>query len=196
MRSVAGVVVSVVAVVGLVGCSSPKEPLPGLTASATVTAAPTPTPSPTIDYSDAELGIVFEDDTDLTGDEAEVYHWAAVYETEYWRTMTTNTLSPKFSTIASPEIQSLMQQIADGNAAIQLKTGGALHVDVREVAVDGETARAVVCVDYRDVTATDPNGSYTAAEVGYGETTREELSLARVADQTWIVLTSTVTPTC
>ena len=104
MRPVACVVMSVVVVGVLVGCTSPQEPLPGLTASATVTAAPsaTPTPSPTIDYSNPELGIVFEDDPDLTGDEAEVYHWAATYETEYWRTMTTNTVSPKFTTIASP----------------------------------------------------------------------------------------------
>lgn len=198
MRLVAGVVVSVTGLVALVVCAEPRAPLPGLTASTTMSAesSATPSPSPTVDYSDPELGIVFEDDTDLTGDEAEVYHWAPVYETEYWRTMTTNTVSPKFTTIASPEVQVLMQQIADGNAAVQLEVGGRFHVQLREIVVEGDTARAVACVDYRDVTATDPNGTYTAAEVGFGETTREELALARVAERTWIVLTSTVSAGC
>ncbi len=198
MRSVAGVLVSMVVLVGVAACAPATEPLPGLTASATATETPIPTPTstPTVDYSNAELGIVFEDDPDLTGAEAEVYHWAAEYETEYWRTLTTNTVSPKFSTIASPEVQALMQQVVDKNVGIQAKIGGVFHVEMREITVDGETARAVACADYRDATFADATRSYTPDEAGFGGTTREELTLARVADQTWVVLTSAISSPC
>lgn len=197
MRSVVRVVVSVVAGVVMVGCTSPQEPLPGLTAAASVSAAPTPTPSPTIKYSDPELGIVFEDDTELSGDEAEVYHWVATLETEYWRTLTTNTVSPKFSTIASPEIQARMEQMADKNASLQgAHIGGVFRVQVRDVVVDGESARAVACLNYVDATFSDPNGSYTPEEAGFGGISRQELTLARVADKTWIVQTRTAAGEC
>ena len=62
--------------------------------------------------------------------------------------------------------------------------------------VEGDSARAVACVDYRDATFTDPNGSYTPDEVGFGGISREELTLGRVADHTWVVLTSTVEGKC
>ena len=62
--------------------------------------------------------------------------------------------------------------------------------------VDGDTARAVACVDYRDATFQTRTAPYTPDQVGFGGTTREELTLARLAEQTWIVLTSTVDSTC
>lgn len=198
MRSVVGVVVSVVVGVVLVGgCTSPQEPVPGLTASSSVSAAPASTPSPSIDYSVPELGIVFEDDTELAGDEAEVYHWAAIYETEYWRTLTTNTVSPKFSTIASPEVQAQMQQIVDTNSRIEGgQVGGVFRVQLREILVDGDSASAAACLNYGDATFTDVNGSHTPEAAGFSGVIREKLTLARVADRTWIVLTSTADGKC
>lgn len=199
MRSLLKVAGSVVVVLGLAACSTADDSSPALTAAPTASPTPsaTPTPSPTIDYSDAELGILFEGDAgQWSGLEAEIYHWTAQLETEYWRTMTTGTVSPNLKAVASPEVQARMQQIVDNNAQVQLEFRGVFRVEIREIAVDGETARATACLNYADATFKDPNGTYTAEQVGFGGTSRQDLTLERVADQTWIVLTSTVEGKC
>lgn len=152
----------------LTACAARTSDLPGLTASPTATASPTPTPSPEAiqETSDPDLGIVFEDVPDLTGAEADVYDAVATFEKEYWRMMTTNTVSPAFAIIASPEITATMQQIADQNAGVQLLLGGVFHSTISDVTVNGDTATASTCDDYNDVTGVDPNGTYTSQEVG------------------------------
>lgn len=194
MRPVWRAVVGLGVVAGLVGCSSPQPAEP---TAASTTAAPSPTPTPTtVDYSNAELGIVFEDEPQWAGDAAAVYHWAALYETEYWRTLTTNTVSPAFTTMASPEVQAWMQQIADTNGNLQAEVGGVFRVDVRDVVVEGDSASVIACLDYADATFADPNGSYTPDQVGFGGVSHQELTFLRVDADAWIVQTSTVEGKC
>ena len=185
----------------LAGCTSEATEPPGPTASPTASesATPTPTPTPTQfqEQSDPELGIVFEDAPVLEGDAADVYNWIATYNKEYWRTMTTNTLSPAFSILASPEVQATMQQVADTNTNIQGSVGGVLHSRIGDIVVNGGTATGTVCDNYRDVTFTDPNGSYTPTDVGFGTPRHKTLTLTRIAAEArWMVLTSVVEGTC
>ncbi len=87
--------------------------------------------------------------------------------------------------------------MADKNASIEGgHIGGVFRVQVRDVVVEGESARAVACLDYAGATFSDPNGSYTPEEAGFGGISRQELTLARVADKTWIVLTRTAAGEC
>lgn len=181
----------------LSACAAQTSDLPGLTASPTATATPTPTPSPeTIqETSDPDLGIVFEDVPDLTGAEADVYDAVATFEKEYWRMMTTNTVSPAFAIIASPEITARMQQIADQNASVQLLLGGEFHTTISDVTVNGDTATASACDDYSDVTGTDPNGTYTSQEVGL-ENVMKRLTLAPSPTGGWRVTVGESAGTC
>lgn len=194
------VVVSAACALLLAGCTSAPAGPPGLTASPTTstTAAPTPTEDEGVeDLSDPELGIVFEDAPELEGDAADVYNWIATYDKEYWRTMTTNEVSPAFSLLASAEVQAKMAQIAETNRNIQGTIAGVLHSRVGNIVVDGDTATGSVCDDYRDVTFADPNGSYTPAEAGFGEPRNEKVTLTRVAaEDRWIVVSSEVEGTC
>ncbi|GEL98886.1 hypothetical protein [Cellulomonas terrae] len=195
------VVVSAACALLLAGCTSAPAGSPGPTASPTTseTAAPAPTPTDegADDLSDPELGIVFEDVPELDGDAADVHNWIATYSTEYWRTMTTNEVSPAFDLIGSADVQATMQGIVDQNVSSQVDIAGVFHARVGDVVVEGDTARGTVCDDYRDVTFTDPNGTYTPDDVGFGEPRHKTLTLTRVPDEDrWLVLTSVVEGTC
>ena len=194
-------------VIGLMaGCSAgAKEPV-GPTASPTVIAASptaTPTPKPTastgvvLDLSDPALEIVFEAVPDVHGDAADVYNWLATFEKEYWRMMTTNQVSPAFSIMASAEIQARMQQIATGNANDQVKVGGVFHATVAGISVDGDTAHATKCDDYRSVTFADVKGTYTPDQAGFGENRLLEATLVRgPAAGQWIIQSEEKLGTC
>jgi len=192
-------------VIGLMaGCSvAAKEPV-GPTASPTaVTASPTATPTPTAttgvvrEVSDPALGIVFEKVPDVHGDPADVYNWMAVFEKEYWRMMTTNQVSPAFSIMASAEIQARMQQIATGNANDQAKVGGVFHATIADITVDGDTAHATKCDDYRSVTFADVKGTYTPDQAGFGENRLLEATLVRgPAAGQWIIQSEEKLGTC
>ena len=200
-RVVSGVVL-VLSVACLVSCT-PSAPEPTLAPTASTTPEPTPTPTPTPtsevqDLSDPDLGIVFEQVPDLTGDAAAVYNTLATYEVEYWRMMTTNQVSPAFSVLASAEIQARIQQIAATNAAIEGGTiGGVFRAQVGEVTVDGDTATSTLCDDYRDVTFADPQGTYTPEQAGFGEPRLAKLTLTRIAAESrWLIQTSETLGTC
>ena len=180
------------------GCASEAVEPPGL--EATVAAEPTPTPSPTpagavLEPSDPDLGIVFEDVPQLEGEQVDVYNTVAAYQKEYWRMMTTNTVSPGFDVLASPEIRAMMQRIATQNAEAQAEIKGVFHTRISDVVVDGGSATALVCDDYRDVLATDPNGSYTAEEVGL-EDLAARLTLGPSGMGTWVALESVPAGAC
>ena len=200
MRRAGAVLVSATCLGVLVtGCAADTSDLPGLTASPTVAVTVSPSASPTgiVESSDPDLGIVFDDVPDLTGDEADVYNWIATYEKAYWSTMTTNQVSTDFSLLASAEVQARMQQIAAQNVGIAAEIGGVIRVEVREIAVDGDSARAVACVDYSEATFADPDGTYTPDEAGFGGTFRESLTLARLAtEDRWMIMTTEVEATC
>ncbi|WP_160158425.1 hypothetical protein [Cellulomonas sp. SLBN-39] len=190
-------------VVLLAGCAAESSQFVGVTASpstsASVTASPSPSPSSEVeDLSDAGLGIVFEDvPTDLTGDEADVYNTVAIYQSAYWRTMTTNTVSPVFSVIGSAEIKAIMRDTAEGNTAIDATIAGEFRTRVTDVVVDGDQATAVTCDDYEAVTFADAERSYTPAEAGFADVRRKEMTLQRVEGQDlWLVQMRTVDGTC
>jgi hypothetical protein len=189
------------------GCTAAaKEPV-GLTASPTATAAPrpTPTPSPTptptsgvvVEKSDSTLGIVFEAAPDVSGDAADVYNWMATYEKEVWRTLTTNTVSPALSIMASAEVQATMQQMATSNASDQAKVGGVFRARITDISVDGDTAHAKTCDDYREATFADAKGTYTPKEAGFGEARLSDFTLVRVAGESrWKIQSQAWTGTC
>lgn len=196
------VVVSAACALLLAGCTSAPSGPPGLTASPTTSETAAPTPAPTEDegvddLSDPELGIVFEDIPELEGDAADVYNWIATYNKEYWRTLTTNTVSPAFGVLASAEVQARMQQIADKNTSIQGTIGGVLHSSISNVVVDGDSASGMVCDDFREATFADPTRSYTPEEAGFGDRASVKVTLARVsAEDRWTIATTTVEGTC
>ncbi|WP_456789189.1 hypothetical protein [Cellulomonas sp. P5_C5] len=199
------IAVSALCALLLAGCTSGGNEPTGLTASPTKpakTAAPTPTATATAtaggvkDLSDPELGIVFEDVPVLEGDAADVYNWIATYNKEYWRTLTTNSLSPAASILASAEVRARLQQIAENNAADQAVVGGVLHSRISNIVVDGDTATGTICDDYRDATFADVNGTYTPEEAGFGGTPHKTLTLTREAEDRWIVGKSEVEGTC
>ena len=182
------------------GCAAEKVDVPGPTTSPTSQASssptPTPTPDPVLEPSDPELGIVFEDVPELSDpDEIAVYNTVAVYQKEYWRMMTTNTVGIGFDIIASPDIKAMMQRIATQNADQQLTLGGVFHTRISTVVVDGQAATVTVCDDYRDVTAADPDGAYTSQEVGL-RNLAAQLTLGPSVGGTWIALDSIPAGAC
>ncbi|NTW40583.1 MAG: hypothetical protein HGA44_11975 [Cellulomonadaceae bacterium] len=197
-----GVVVGSVMCVGaLVGCSSAATEPPGLTASPTLSATPTstPTPMPTgvIETSDTDLGIVFEDVPDLAGDEAEVYNWVAVYEKEFWRILTTNTVAPTVDMLASPELKATLDALAQSNADDKSVIDGTLHVRVSLIDVQGDSATASVCRDFTAVTVTEDGRLLSPEEAGATQPLRRDMTLLRVpAESRWIVQTSTNAGSC
>ena len=208
-RGIAGLAVGVLVVGALAGCTGGgQEPLGLSTVTATpapeVTPTPTPTPSPTSihgvvqDMSDPELGIVFDDAPALSGDEADVYNWVATFEQEYWRTMVTNVASPSFSVFTSADVQARMEQIAATNTTDQSQVGGVFHVRISDISVDGDTARATTCDDYRQVTVVEPNGPLTLEEARMAVPRLMEVTLARnpTGVGLWGIQTSEKVGTC
>jgi hypothetical protein len=194
-------IVVLAGVLALAGCSQPAQEPGGLTVSpsAAGTASPTPSPTPesaTQDLSDPALGIVFEDGPALTGDEGDVYNVAATYQVEYWRTMTTNTVSPAFGAIGSGDVLAVMNRIATNNTADAVDIGGTFRTRVDDVTVDGDTATAATCDDYREATFADADGPDTPETAGFAEPRLKKLQLQRVDGSRWIIGTSEVTGSC
>lgn len=185
------------------GCTA-SDPAPVASAPAATTPSPmqTPTPTPTPstevqDMSSTDLGIVFEDVPSLTGPEAEVYNLLSTYQTEYWRTMTTNAVSPAFSILASGDVQSTMKGIVKTNKDGKIALGGVFSTTITDVKVDGEKATAAICDDYAKMTVKDPNGTYTPQEVGYGVPRHKDVTVTRAGSgMTWRVQTVKVEGSC
>jgi len=147
--------------------------------------------------SDAKLGIVFHDVPRLTGAEAQVYNTLSVGQTEYWRTMTTNAVSPAFAIIGSGTVQNEMQEIVATNTKGKITIGGVFNTTVSDVKVKGDTATGVTCDDYKDMTVKDPKGSYTPDQVGYGTPSRSDVTLQRIPGKdVWKIQRSVVDGSC
>lgn len=181
-------------------CTGGTEPVE--TPTPTVTATPSPSPSPAVDpdgiqeQSDPELGIVFEDVPELTGDEADVYDTVALFEKAYWLTMKTNEVHPSFDVLASPEVRDQMSGIAAQNASIGARIGGTFVSTIRDIAIASEgEATASACSDYRSVTFADSEREYTPAEAEMGEPELNVLTLRKL-DATWQVATNEYAGPC
>ncbi|RHA43953.1 hypothetical protein D1825_03795 [Cellulomonas rhizosphaerae] len=186
------------------GCTS-SDPAPVPSTTKATTPSPTPTPTPTAanevqDLSNAELGIEFEDVPSLTGAEAEVYNLLSTYQTEYWRTMTTNSVSPTFSVISSGDVQATMKGIVKTNKDGNITLGGVFSTTISDLAVDGDKATAAICDDYARMTVKDPNGTYTPEQVGYGVPRHKDVTVTRGTSGTtgtsWTVQTVKVEGSC
>jgi hypothetical protein len=185
----------------LAGCTSQAADTPAASTSPppATTVAPTPeaTPASTVaDLSDPELGILFEDVPALTGDEADVYRTVATFQVEYWRTMTTNTVSPGAGVVAAPEMVAVLERIATNNGADSAQIGGTFRTRVSDVEVDGDVATALTCDMYADVTFADVNGSATPEEAGFGDNILLKDTLRRTPEGRWVLGTSERTGTC
>ena len=196
------VVTAAAVVVLLAGCTTPGPTPAATTPPPSSAASPTPTPTPTPtggvqDQSDQALGIVFDDVPQLSGDEADVWNWIATYEKEYWRTMTTNEVSPAFAALGSAAVQKSMAQVVADNREVEATIGGTFRATVGGVTVDGDSATGVACDDYADVTFEDADGPDTPEEAGFGEPRRKRLTLQRLQGEgIWRVQTVKVEGTC
>ena len=174
----------------------PPVPTPTVAPSSTPSPTPSPTPGPEVEASDPELGIVFEDvPLGLGGAELEVYNTVAAYQKEYWRMMTTDVVGPGFDVLSSPEVRSMMERIATQNANAGGEVGGTFHSRIGGIVVDGDNGTATVCDDFRDVTVTDADGAYSAAEVGLVSLAKT-LTMGPVGNGRWMVLRSTPAGPC
>ena len=176
----------------LTGCTPSDEPTVTAAPTPTATSTPTPAPSPTPTdgiqvHSDPSTGIVFEDVPDLTGDEAEVYNWVAIHQNAFWDTLRTNTVNPAFATISSSEIQDTMARIASNNAAEDARIAGEFHTTISDIVVDGETATAHVCDDFRQATFANNTGELTVAEAGQDVPQRGRVELLRLSEGKWYI---------
>ena len=163
---------------------------PALTASPTTSATPEPSPTPTDGiqiHSNTEAGIVFDDVPDLTGDEAEVYNWIAIYQNAFWETLRTNEVSSTFAAFTSTEIQDSMARVAADNAADKVTIGGTFHSRITDIVVTGDTATGVKCNDFREATFTTPEGTFDAKQAQQDVPQRNALRLLRMDNGVWYV---------
>ena len=112
------------------------------------------------------LGIVFTDVPDLTGDEADVYNWVATYQLEYWRTLTTNTVSPAFEPHRLRDVQATMERIVRNNTENGQGSAGCSRRGSSTSPSTGTPRRATTCDDFSDGTFADPDGTYTPKRRG------------------------------
>lgn len=91
-----------------------------------------------------------------------------------------------------------MEGLAERNAAEGLVIAGTFHVTVDDVSLTGESARAVVCHDYRDVTLVGPEGPRTLTDEGIDVPRLFEFTLAPspLTANTWTVVVGEVIGTC
>jgi len=173
-------------------------PTRATSAAATPTASATPTLTPTAassaaakdgaqDLSDPKLGIVFAKVPDLTGDAADAYNSVARYETEYWRTLISNTVSPGVSELYGNDAASSLKKIAAANAKNKSDIGGTVRVTITDVDVakNGGSATATVCNNFDQATFEDPGGTYTPKEAGFGARRQTVTITPGVIDGYW-----------
>ena len=174
MRRTTATAIAAVVVCLLTGCTDGAEEPAGLstvTDTPPATPEPTPTPTPTgpVDRSDEEVGIVFVDLPDVTGDALTAIDALTLYEVEEWRAMTTGVLDPSIAFFVSQEVMEIVQAQLDGNAESGWTIDGVLVTTVDIVDADAHTAHATVCRDGVDALYTNAGVTYSAGDVGLTE---------------------------
>ena len=196
-----GALAAAFAVTLLAGCSASDPDMPGLTAtpsaepSATTSATPTPTPTGARDLSDPELGIVF---TDYPHDPDEqtvaVVETYMLFEKEFWRASTTNSVPPGPWVVASDDAIAWIRAQVESSDTRQ---GGTLETALSLVAIDESTATLDVCRVLGEVTFVDPDGATrTAAEAGLPATAGVRATLDVVPSGGWQVVAVDNTGDC
>lgn len=190
-----------VAVGLLAGCAAAGQEPPGLTASPSVTAE-SPTPSPTvegpIDRSDPDLGIVFTDLPDVSGDARSALDMLTLFEVEFWRALSTGAFDPSIGLIASPDVAAIVKAQVDGNVERGWTIDGVFHVTADIIEADAATARATMCEDFTDGIFTNDGVTYSADEIDLAEASLIEVTLSRSegADGPWTVTSYAHTDQC
>lgn len=203
MRRAGAIAVAAVCVGTLVGCSSPTSDLPGLTASPTISASPTPTPTPASagarDLSDPALGIIFtdfpHDQDEQTAAAIETY---MLFETEFWRALTTNVVAPGPWAIASDDSIAWIQAQVGPNSADGWSLTGQLSTSVAIVARDAERMTLDVCRSWSKAgfVQTPSGESLTTEGAGFPQTSRLTLGLVDKPSTGWSVDTHESTGEC
>ena len=205
MSRVTGMVALAMCAGALIGCStqepaaSPSTPAPVASASATPTPTPEPEPAPTevVETSDPDLGIVLNENPGLTGAEAEVYNWVAAYETEFWRSLTTNTVSTGVSLMASPELEAGFESMVQANVAAGTHYTGTIRFTIDSIVVTDGTATASVCQDFSQVSSVHDDRTFTAEEAGIAQPQSRAMTLVGIpAESRWIVQTEAAGGPC
>lgn len=193
-----------VSVALIAGCTGNDPDLPGLTATpsteppATTTPTPTPTPAGARDLSDPELGIVF---TDYPHDPDEQVVAAVeaymLFETEFWRALTTNVVPPGPWVGASDEAIAWIQAQVGPNSANGLRLGGRLETTSTLVSTDADSVVLDVCRDVTETTVVHDDGTVDRGLApGEDSTSGARLFLTPSAGSSWKVNTYEITGPC
>lgn len=204
MRRAGAIAVAAVCVGTLVGCSSPTSDLPGLTASPTISASPTPTPTPTPasagprDLSDPALGIIFtdfpHDQDEQTAAAIETY---MLFETKFWRALTTNVVAPGPWAIASDDSIAWIQAQVGPNSENGWTTSGTYRTSVQVVSAAEGTTVLAVCTNWLEVTFKNVDGTTTTAvDGGLDATSGTLISMSNAFSTGWKVVGHEITGTC
>lgn len=200
-RAFSGTVIGVLLVGFLASCTGGGKEPPGLTASPSATpespsASPTPVDAP-IDRSDPDLGIVFTDLPDVTGDARSALDTLTLFEVEAWRAQKGGVMNDVISLIASSEMVALLQAQLDGNAEGGWTLSGELDVAITVEQADAQSALATVCQDWSKVISTQDGVAHTAEDLGEQGGYLFEVPMSRAsADGPWSVVYYERTGTC
>lgn len=173
----------------------------------TVTPAPTPTPTPTedpspepgadgpMDRSDTDLGIVFHDLPAVSGDARAALDVLTLFQVEFWRALSSGEIDPLMSTLAAPEVVSVVQAQLDGNASGGWTLLGPVSVTPSIDEATEHVAVGSVCLDYSEGLFVNDGITHTAAEVEMDEGLLADTELAKDSGR-WVVTGWEATGTC
>ena len=197
-------VVTVLSVALIAGCTGNDPDLPGLTATPSTeppatTPIPTPTPAGARDLSDPELGIVFTDyPHDLDEQVVAAVEAYMLFETEFWRALTTNVVPPGPWVIASDDAIAWIQAQVGPNAAAGWVLDGTLRTSVAVAARADSRLSLDVCRNWEQTHFVEPATGDTATndELDLAATSRVTLDLVNVEGTGWQVTAHELTGEC
>lgn len=162
--------------------SASAEPSTGSGSEPTDPVEPTeePTPEGVVDRSDDATGLQLVHLPELTGEEAAVVNAYTQFQTEYWHTRRTSTISPTaydvLTPTALPALEGRITKQTEGGYVL----GGTVTLAPRLEFVDGDLAAVSACVDETGVLAisgdvTEPalSGGGNPTHRGYADLVRE-----------------------
>lgn len=201
-----GPVVAVLGLALLTGCnaSEPAEPSPTASPSPNPSAeTPSPTPTPTAtgasDLSDPELGVIFtEYPTDTDEDIVAAVETYMLFEKEFWRALTTNTVPPGPWVIATDDAIAWIQAQVGPNAEQGWAIAGTLRTTAA-IASSGDGRLSLdVCRDWSDTHFIHVESGDTATndDLGLSQRSRLTLDLIDVQGTGWKVDSHELTGEC
>ncbi|ROS23832.1 hypothetical protein [Cellulomonas sp. PhB150] len=175
-----------------------------VTTPATTTAPPSPTPTATptaaaegpIDRTDTDLGIIFTDLPDVTGDAKAAVDVYTLYEADFWKALTTAKIPAELRAITSPAVYTNVKSQVDGNAKAGTTLSGANRVQLVDVKADADSASIETCQVSSDWLFTLKDGSTkTGPEAGF-DPIIIKVTMTHAAGSPWTVDTYTAGDAC